>query len=128
MSTETWITYNTIDLGRNYTLIIYFSSNRSLWKYRVFNVDTGVSFESDVTLLTYEGALNHALEAVISILGKSVGYIAKRVYNNNYEVKIIFTNLSSSEVEAELIIRTNYHTYNDNMVILRVLQALCERT
>lgn len=128
MSTETWITYNTIDLGQNYMLITYFSSDRSLWKYRVFNVDTLVSFESDVTLLTYEGALNHALEAVISILGKSVGYIAKRVYNNNYEVKIIFTNLSSSEVEAELIIRTNYHTYNDNMVILRVLQALCERT
>lgn len=127
MTADYWIAYKTMDLGKGYGLIIYFNSSKSLWKYRVYSVETGDSIESDITLLTYEAAINHALETVITILGKSVGYIAKRVYNNNYEVKVIFTNLISSEVEIELIIRTNYHTYNDSLVILRTLQALSER-
>ncbi len=127
MSDDTWIIYTTVDLGSHYTTIIYFNSSHNIWKYRLYNVETGLSLESDIKLLTYEAALNRAIETVISVYSKDIGYAAKNLYNNSYEVKILFTNTRTSEIVLELIARTTYHPYKDNLLVLRVLQALAEQ-
>lgn len=127
MSDDTWIIYKTVDLRSHYTTIIYFNSSHNIWKYRLYNVETGLELESDIKLLTYEAALNRAIETVISIYSKDTGYVAKNLYNNSYEVKILFTNTRTSEIVSELIARTTYHPYKDNLLVLRMLQALAEQ-
>jgi hypothetical protein len=115
------------DFGWGYTALIYANQDKSQWKHRVFNPNTGESVESDFNLLTYEACYTHAIEVVISSFSRIHNYTATLKYMNNSDLQVTITNSLTNGVELLMSRRTSYQMYKDKLLVLKVLQALVEQ-